>query len=184
MAENLSLRHPPAFPGTGMGERQQPDQCSRLSPNPLFPDCHPRRDAVPGAKKVSDLFSGSSGGRDAPEIRASDRFVSAHAGGPVRGMERNLPASRFLLSGNSDFAEPSATQRREPIFPRIHTISSLFSKGKEPKFPGEPDPCGGEGLSSFFQEFFLNFIGGRTIDFPEKQSILTLYFPFFQPSNL
>lgn len=186
MAENLSLRHPPAFPGTGMGSTRKTTTGPMLTPLPesSFSGLPPSSRCRSRRKKVSDLFSGSSGGRDAPEIRASDRFVSTHAGGPVRGMERNLPASRFLLPGNSDFAEPSATQRREPIFPRIHTISSLFSKGKEPKFPGEPDPCGGEGLSSFFQEFFLNFIGGRTIDFPEKQSILTLYFPFFQPSNL
>ncbi len=187
MAENLSLRHPPAFPGTGMGLLPKDNNRTNAHASPrilFFRIATLVEMPFPAQKKASDLFSGASGGRDAPEIRASDRFVSAHAGGPVRGMERSLPASRFLLPGNSDFAEPSATQRREQIFPRIHTISSLFSKGKEPKFPGEPDHCGGEGLSSFFQEFFLNFIGGRTIDFPEKQSILTLYFPFFQPSNL
>lgn len=163
MAENLSLRHPPAFPGTGMGLLPKDNNRTNAHASPrilFFRIATLVEMPFPAQKKASGLFSGASGGRDSPEIRASDRFVSAHAGGPVRGMERSLPASRFLLPGNADFAEPSATQRRVPVFsPNPHHFLSFFQR-KRAEISRRAGSLRRRRAVKFFSRIFFEFYWG------------------------
>lgn len=158
MAENLSLRHPPAFPGTGMGllPKDNNRTNAHASPRILFFRIATLVEMPFPAqkKKASGLFSGSSGGRDsrrsAPRT-ASSAPMPAGLSAAWRGIFRH-PVFSFRETPTS----PSRPRRKDGsrFSPESTPFPLFFPKEKSRNFPESRILAEEKGCQVFFKNFF------------------------------